>query len=77
MPTPLAADRLISADRFVKEAQEKGYQIVYEATWPNGAGWIALSGPTSGGRIALLVKFYPDGKFTSETVGEGSLARSA
>ena len=75
-------------DCYVRDAQKEGYRIIYQAAWANGAGWIALAGPglnganSTGGdarhnRISLLVKFYPDGRFTSEQLGPAALAASA
>lgn len=62
-----AANRFQTVDRFVKEAERQGYRIAYQASWPNGAGWIAMSDPRANHRrIELLVKFYPNGKFTTE-----------
>jgi hypothetical protein len=75
-------------DCYVRDAQKEGYRIIYQTAWANGAGWIALAGPglngctSTGGdvrhnRISLLVKFYPDGRFTSEQLGPSVLAASA
>ena len=67
-------------DCYVRDAQNEGYRIIYQAAWANGAGWIALAGPGSDvrhNRISLLVKFYPDGRFTSEQLGPAALAASA
>jgi hypothetical protein len=72
-------------DCYVRDAQNQGYRIVYQTAWANGAGWIALAGPGLNGsastdgdarhhRISLLVKFYPDGRYTSERLGPTVLA---
>jgi DNA-binding winged helix-turn-helix (wHTH) protein len=65
-------------DGYVQNIQRQGYRIVYQAEWANGAGWIALAGPdTRHNRISLLVKFYSDGRYTSELLGSSLLAASA
>ena len=78
MPDALKAQPQQTLDAYVQCAQKQGYRIVYQAGWANGAGWIALAGPDARqNRISLLVKFYSDGRFTSELLGGPMLAASA
>lgn len=78
MPEALKAQPQQTLDGYVQNVQRQGYRIVYQAEWANGAGWIALAGPdVRHNRISLLVKFYSDGRFTSELLGGSMLAASA
>ncbi len=52
-----------SAGRYVRQAVRRGFQIAFQAAWPNSAGWVALSAPQSAG-VDLIVRYYRDRTFT-------------